>query len=70
MSPPLVNQLIEPFVIGCPQEAVRTVPKFDSVLRTHMGIECLQVRKGIEQLKMVRRRRLAEQGERLNASIV
>jgi hypothetical protein len=35
-----------------------------------VGVECLHVCEGLDELKVVRGRRLAEQGERLNPVIV
>jgi hypothetical protein len=40
------------------------------MLRAHVVVECLQVFEGLDELKVVRGRRLAEQGERLDAGIV
>jgi len=40
------------------------------MLRAHVVVECLQVFEGLDELKVVQGRRLAEQGERLDAGIV
>src|SRR5580698_276788 len=37
---------------------------------THVVVECLQVREGLDELKVVRRRRLAEQSKSLHTRIV
>ena len=39
------------------------------MLNAHVGIECLLVRKDLDEVKVVRGRRLAEQGERLDPGI-
>jgi hypothetical protein len=40
------------------------------MLRAHVGVECLQVCESLDELKVVRSRRLAEQSECLDAGIV
>ena len=40
------------------------------MLRTQVVLECLQICEGLDELKVVRGRCLAEQGERLDAGIV
>ena len=40
------------------------------MLRAQVGLECLQVCEGLDELKVVRGRRLAEQGKRLDLGIV
>ena len=39
------------------------------VLSAHVGVECLPVCEDLDELKVVRGRRLAEQGERLDPGI-
>ena len=61
MSPSPVDELIQPLVVGRSQEPGCTIPKFHRVLRAHVGVECLLVCEGLDELKVVRSRCLAEQ---------
>ena len=70
MLPSLLDELIEPLIIGRAQKSRCSIPKFHRMLRAHVRVECLLVCKGFGELKVVRSRRLAEQGERLDPGIV
>src|SRR6478672_9351263 len=64
------HELIKPLIVRRTQERRCSRPKVHRMLRAHVVVECLQVFEGLDELKVVRGRRLAEQGERLDAGIV
>jgi hypothetical protein len=68
--PLLVDELIEPLIVGRTQERICIRPKVHRMLRAQVDLECLQVGESLDELKVVRGRRLAEQGERLDLGIV
>ena len=70
MSRSPVDEVIEALIVGRPQERRCTTPKFHCMLRTHVGVECPQICVGFDQLKVVRSRRLAKQGEHLDPGII
>jgi hypothetical protein len=70
MSPSPVYEVVEPFIVGRPQERRCTIPKFHRMVSTCVGVECLQVCESLDELKVVRSRGLAEQGEHLDPGIV
>ena len=64
-----VEELLEPLIVGRADERLEIVPEIQRVLSAHMGVECLPVCEDLDELKVVRGRRLAEQGERLDPGI-
>jgi hypothetical protein len=54
-----VGELIEPLIVGRADERLEIVPEIHRVLSAHMVVECLPVCEDLDELKVVRGRRLA-----------
>src|SRR5258705_7059163 len=60
---------MEPLIVRRADKRQDGGPEIHRMLRAYVGVECLQVCEDLNELKVVRGRRLAEQGERLDPRI-
>jgi hypothetical protein len=58
--------MTEPLIVRRADERQELVPEIQRVLSAHVSVECLSASEDLDELEMVRGRRLAEQGERLD----